>query len=332
MESYRAFVVRKEDGRFSAGWERRRFEELPEGEVTIRTMYSSVNYKDGLAASEHGKVAAAYPIVPGIDAAGVVVRSSDARFREGDRVAATGYGLGVSHDGGFAEYARLPADWLVPLPEGLTLKEAMALGTAGFTAALSLQRLLENGLRPEDGPVLVLGATGGVGSLAVAMLSRAGFRVTASTGKAAEHEYLRRLGAAEIVGRDELADEMRAPLRKQRFAAAVDPVGGRGLRSVLAHIRYGGSVAVSGMAGGSEFEASVFPFILRGVSLLGIDSVQCSMERRMALWRAMAGPWKPEGLLADVAAEIEADALEEQLGAILQGRVRGRLVVRLGEE
>jgi putative YhdH/YhfP family quinone oxidoreductase len=333
METYRAFAARtSEDGVFVTGFETRRAEELPAGEVTVRVAYSSVNYKDGLAAQPNGRVVAAYPRTLGIDLAGVVTHSKSPRFREGDRIVATGYGLGVSHDGGFAELARLPADWLVPLPDGLTSKEAMALGTAGFTAALSLRRLVDNGLRQDRGPVLVTGASGGVGSLAVAMLARAGYAVTASTGRASERDYLTRLGATDIVDRAALAPEKPSPLLKQRFAAAVDPVGGEGLRHVLGSLTYGGSAAVSGMAGGSELQASVFPFILRGINLLGIDSVSCPMETRLELWRAMADEWKPAGLLTDIAQEVGFDELPQRLGDILRGAVRGRVVVRIGGE
>ena len=334
MEMYRAFTARKsEEGGFAAGFETRRAEALPEGEVTVRVAYSSVNYKDGLAATPNGKVVAAYPRTLGIDLAGVVTRSESTRFREGDRVVATGYGLGVSHDGGFAELARLPADWLAPLPEGLSPKEAMILGTAGFTSALSIKRLEDNGLEPHQGPVLVTGAAGGVGSLAIAMLARAGYAATASTGRASEREYLLRLGAAEVVDRAALTPDRPSPLLKARFAGAIDPVGGEGLRHVLGSLRYGGSAAVSGMAGGADWQASVFPFILRGINLLGIDSVECPMETRLELWRAMANEWKPATLSADIADEIRFDEPPRRLTAMLQGTVRGRTVVKIsGDE
>jgi putative YhdH/YhfP family quinone oxidoreductase len=303
--------------------------DLPEGGVTVRVAYSSVNYKDGLAAKPDGKVVRNYPIVPGIDLAGTVVSSDDPRFREGDQVIATGFELGTSRHGGFGQYARVPADWIVPLPDGLTLQEAMAFGTAGLTAALSIHRLEEHGLRPEAGPVLVTGATGGVGSLAVAMLARLGYEVIAGTGKTEEQAYLRGLGASAVVGRADLAPEDLRPLVKPRWAAAIDPVGGRSLAYILSATQYGGSVAVSGLAGGAEWPATVHPFILRGVNLLGIDSVYVPNALRVRLWERMAGELKPPGLLEEMSAEIALDELPEALGNILKGRHRGRTVVKL---
>lgn len=316
MTSYRSYVARKTEDGFVAGFETRSKEELPEGEVTIRVEYSGVNYKDGLAATDSGRVVSAYPRVLGIDLAGTVEASTDARFGEGDAVLVTGYGLGVSHDGGYAEYARVPADWVVPLPSGLTTRDAMALGTAGLTAALSLRRLLDNGLMPQSGPVLVTGATGGVGSLAVAMLAKAGFDVVASTGKPEQGDYLRRIGAKDVINRASLTPDKPSPLQKQRF--------------VLGSLAYGGSAAVSGMAGGSEFQASVFPFILRGVNVLGIDSVACPMPLRLDLWRAMTEEWNVTPALADIAEEIAFEALPQRLAGILGGGERGRAVVRIG--
>lgn len=331
-QRFRALVVeRTADGGVAAAVRERTTDDLPEGELLVRVAYSSVNYKDGLAIRPDGKILTRYPMVPGIDLAGVVVASEDDRFRPGDRILATGYGLGVSHEGGFSEWARLPADWAVPLPEGMTLKEGMALGTAGFTAALSVHRLLEWGLTPERGPVLVTGATGGVGSMAVAILARLGFTVVASTGKTEAHDFLRRLGASEVLDREAVAAESRKALEKERWAAAVDPVGGRTTPSVLKAIRYGGAIALSGLAGGSALETTVFPFILRGVSLLGIDSVYCPMSLREELWHRLAGPWKPPELLA-MTREVGLDGLIDALEAILRGAVQGRIVVRLGGE
>jgi acrylyl-CoA reductase (NADPH) len=327
--SFRAFVVERAEGQFSLGVKELNWSDLPDGEVTIRVLYSGVNYKDGLAASPHGKVVRKYPMVPGIDLAGSVAMSSDARFQEGDEVIVTSYELGIAHFGGYSEYARVPAAWAVKRPAGLTLQEAMLLGTAGFTAALSLQRLEENGLRPEHGPVLVTGATGGVGSNAVAMLHGRGYAVAAVTGKSAEHAYLQQLGAQEVLAREVLSGQGDKPLRQERWAAAVDPVGGAQLPFVLSTIRYGGSVALSGLAGGAEYAATVYPFILRGVNLLGIDSVYCPMHIRQQLWERMASDLKPAGLAAMLYKEVTLEELPEALESILTGSVRGRVLVRL---
>lgn len=321
--SFRALVVNKTEEAFTVGIQGLAMDDLPPGEVTIRVAYSSVNYKDGLASIPNGKIVRSYPFVPGIDMAGTVVASQDARFREGDEVLVTGYELGVSHYGGFSEFARVPADWVVPLPNGLSMKEAMLVGTAGLTAALSIYRLEENGLAPEKGPVLVTGATGGVGSMAVAMLAKRGYHVIASTGKEAEYDYLRRLGAQEVLSRQELIPEKIRPLDKQHWAAAVDPVGGKGLAYILSSTKYGGSVAVSGLTGGTDFAGTVFPFILRGVNLLGIDSAYCPMDVRVELWKRIAGEWKPTHL-DEIGNEITLDDLPETLSSILKGEVRGR--------
>ncbi|MBO7747592.1 acryloyl-CoA reductase [Paenibacillus sp. MWE-103] len=334
MKTFKAVVVDKQDDRFEIGVRELRLSDLPEGDVTIRVAYSGINYKDGLAATPGGRVLRAYPMIPGIDLAGTVVASSHPRWREGDEVIATGYELGTGRFGGYSEYARVPGDWLTSRPPGLTLREAMLVGTAGFTAALSLHRLEANGLAPGAGPVLVLGATGGVGSHAVAMLARAGYDVTASTGKASEHDYLRLLGARDVIGREALQapEGERKPLRAERWAAAVDPVGGPSLPYVLSTIRYGGSVALSGLTGGGEFPATVFPFILRGVNLLGIDSVLCPAPLREALWRRIGTDWKPERLEAMEADELALDRLPEALPAILKGGVRGRTIVKVARD
>ncbi|MGM8212170.1 NADPH:quinone oxidoreductase family protein [Virgibacillus sp. W0430] len=301
-------------------------DDLPDGEVIVRVSYSSVNYKDGLATIPDGKIVKSFPHIPGIDLAGVVVQSEDARFKQGDEVIATSYEIGVSHFGGFSEYARIPGAWVVPLPEGLSLKEAMIYGTAGFTAALSIQRLEDNGITPESGPVLVTGATGGVGSLATAMLAKRGYNVTASTGKDSEHAYLKSLGAEEIIQRSALQTDKVKPLDKQRWAAAVDPVGGSSLAYVLSSIKYGGSVAVTGLTGGTKVPTSVFPFILRGINLLGIDSVYCPMNVREKLWRRMATDLKPKQL-DSISTEIDLNQLPHTLSDILVGKTKGRMVL-----
>lgn len=329
MENFKAFMVNKHEEDFTAEVKSVRLEDLPAGDVLIKVAYSSVNYKDGLASTPNGKIVRSYPFIPGIDLAGTVVRSDDNRFKEGEEVIATSYEIGVSHYGGFSEFARIPGDWIVPLPEGLSMKEAMVYGTAGFTAALSVHRLEENGLTPEKGKVLVTGATGGVGSVAVAMLAKRGYQVVASTGKESEHDYLRKIGAAEIISREEIAGEKSRPLDKQLWAAAVDPVGGKTLSSILSKLEYNGSVAVSGLTGGTDVPTTVFPFILRGINLLGIDSVYCPMETRELLWQRMATDLKPEGLLETILNEVPLAELPDVLTSILKGENRGRTIVKM---
>lgn len=331
-EQFKGLVVNKTEDEFSVNIKDLTVNELPEGDVLIKVSYSSVNYKDGLASIPNGNIVKSYPFVPGIDLAGTVVSSSDSRFNEGDKVIATSYEIGVSHFGGYSEYARIPGEWVVPLPEGLTLKEAMVYGTAGFTAALSVQQLENAGLTPEKGTVLVTGATGGVGSIAVAMLAKRGYNVAASTGKESEHDYLHKIGAKEVISREDVYGGKLRALDKQLWAGAVDPVGGETLAAVLSKIHYGGSVAVSGLTGGTSVPTSVFPFILRGVNLLGIDSVNCPMEVRKPLWERMATDLKPENLLEEIRKEITLEELPEALNTILQGQARGRMIVRIGDE
>ncbi|QLJ04030.1 oxidoreductase [Streptomyces sp. NEAU-sy36] len=328
-DSFNAFVVDKSDAGFSAGVRQFTLADLPAGEVTVRVRYSSVNYKDGLALLPESPVVTAYPMVPGIDLAGTVTESSDPRFTAGQEVVAIGRGLGTDHFGGFAEYARLPGDWLEPLPSGLTLKEAMALGTAGFTAALAIQRLEENGLKPGDGRVLVTGATGGVGSTAVNMLAGLGYEVTASTGKTSEHGYLKELGATEILGRDEVSAQSETPLEGELWAGAVDPVGGDTLAYLLRTTRYRGSVANCGLTGGAALPTTVLPFILRGVNLLGIDSVMCPPDVRAAIWQRLSTDLKPKYLAESISREVGLDGVPAVAADLLAGAVRGRTIVRL---
>ncbi|MEH7522655.1 acryloyl-CoA reductase [Bacillus sp. JJ1503] len=326
---FKALIVDKVDNDFSVQVKSLKIEDLNEGNVIIHVEYSSVNYKDGLASIPNGKIVNKYPFIPGIDIAGTVVSSKDPRFKEGDKVIATSYEIGVSHFGGFSEYAQLNADWIVHLPEGLTPKEAMAYGTAGFTAALSILRLHQNGITPDRGEILVTGATGGVGSLAVAILSKLGYSVVASTGKDKEHEYLKSIGASRIISREEVTPEKISALGMQKWAGAVDPVGGKTLSAILSNTKYGGAVAVSGLTGGTNVPTTVFPFILRGVNLLGIDSVYCPMSTRKFLWERMASDYKPETLLSDIGKEITLNELPSTLTNILESKIKGRIIVKL---
>jgi acrylyl-CoA reductase (NADPH) len=330
MATYRALTVDWHGSRLRSDIREYSMADLPNGEVTIRVSYSGVNYKDGLSTIPGAGIVNQYPHVPGIDLAGTVVTSSAPSFKEGDEVLVTGYGLGASHPGGFSEYARVPAAWVVPMPSGLTAKAAMAIGTAGFTAALSVYRMEENGLNPGQGSVLVSGATGGVGSWAVYMLAKSGYEVTASTRKSAEIEYLKALGARETISPSELEVSEAKSLYRERWAGAVDPVGGPFLTHVLNSVRYGGSVTLSGFTGGAELASTVYPFILRGVNLLGIDSVLCPMEVRRTVWNRIAAEWKPsEALLDSIVNEISLSDLPDAIAKVLQGRMRGRSIVAL---
>ncbi|RSK25797.1 acryloyl-CoA reductase [Bacillus sp. HMF5848] len=331
MDTFKALVVDKQNDDFSIGFKQLTVADLPEGDVRIKVLYSSVNFKDGLASIPNGKVVRSYPFVPGIDIGGIVTSSENPRFREGDEVIATSYDIGVSHYGGFSEIAQVPSEWVVPLPTGLTLEEAMTLGTAGFTAALSVLRLEENGLSYDKGPVLVTGATGGVGSIAVSILAKRGYHVVASTGKNSQRDYLHNIGATDIIHRDEVYGEKIKPMDTQLWAGAVDPVGGKTLAAVLSKIHYGGSVAVSGLTGGADVATTVFPFILRGVNLLGIDSVYCPMDIREVLWERMGADLKPNTL--DLIKQVVPfDELPAALGKILKGESLGRMVVKISNE
>lgn len=332
MTPFDALVVDKQGEDFSVEIRKLHFEDLPLGEVLIRVHYSSVNYKDSLASIPNGNIVRNYPFVPGIDLAGVVVSSEDPRFQEGDEVIATSYEIGVSHFGGYCQYARIPADWIVPLPKELTLKEAMIIGTAGFTAGLSVFRLVQNGLTPNQGKVLVTGATGGVGSFAVSILSSLGYEVEASTGKETEYEFLKNLGATNVISREEVVSGGRPKsLAKQKWIAAVDPVGGESLAAILSQIQYGGQVAVSGLTGGASLPTTVFPFILRGVDLLGIDSVYCDYETRLNVWNLLATDYKPKNLEDFVYKEVSLQQLPEVFPVLLNGKAKGRILVNINQ-
>ena len=326
---YRAFLVEKNGDQFHAGLTTLAESDLPAGEVTIRVEWSSVNYKDGLAATPGNRVVRTYPMVPGVDLAGTVVDSKDGRFSPGQPVTVTGYDVGVAHPGGFAELARVPADWVCALPEGLTTKEAMAIGTAGLTSAISVEALAQHGVTPGRGPVIVTGATGGVGSTAVSMLAGLGYTVAGSTGKASEAQFLRDLGASEVLTREEVSAESDRPMETQRWAGAVDAVGGSTTAYLIRTMMQGGSIALSGNTGGAAFSTTVFPFILRGINLLGIESVMYPIEQRRRIWQRIATDLRPAGLMDQIAVETDLDGLPDILAKIVKGQTRGRVLVRL---
>jgi acrylyl-CoA reductase (NADPH) len=325
-ERFRALLLSQgEGGATQAAIGELEREALPAGDVLLRVAYSSINYKDGLAITGTGKIIRSFPFVPGIDAAGSVVESSHPAYAPGDQVILTGWGVGERHWGGLAQYMRLKGDWLVPLPAGLSLRQAMGIGTAGLTAMIAVLALEHQGLTPGGRPVLVTGAAGGVGSIAVALLARLGYEVVASTGRAETHDYLRGLGAASIIERGELTSPGK-PLESERWAGAVDTVGGETLAGVLRSLAYFGSVAACGNAGGVSFTSSVFPFILRGVNLLGVESVMYAAEKRRLAWERLAREL-PSDLLDSL---IESVPLEQAIATaqrIVKGQVRGRVVV-----
>jgi acrylyl-CoA reductase (NADPH) len=324
--TFRAFVAAREGDVVSRGVRPFAEADLPAGEVEVRVGWSSVNYKDGLATIANGKVARLDPLIPGIDLAGEVVGSADPAIAVGSLVLAHGYELGVSHHGGYAEYQRVPAAWVVPLPAGLTPRLAMAIGTAGFTAAMSVIALEGRGLVPGAGPVLVTGASGGVGSTAVGILAGRGYEVWAASGKADEADRLRALGAVAVLSREEVTAESPRPLESERWAGAVDCVGGATLPYILRTLRRGATVAVSGNTGGPGFATTVFPFILRSVALVGIDSAQVPITERRVIWNRLADDLRPNGL-GEAITEVTLDTLPGALDGILAGRARGRWVV-----
>ncbi len=328
MAKFRAVVISKGESGQTAALTQFDEADLMEGDVTFRVEWSTVNYKDGLALTGKAPVVRRFPMIAGIDGAGVVETSSHPDWKPGDRVVLNGWGCGETHLGMYAEKARVKGDWLVPLPAGMSARDAMAIGTAGYTAMLAVLALERHGVAPDSGPVLVTGAAGGVGSVAIALLSRLGWRVIASTGRVAESDYLKRLGAAEIIARSELAGTPR-PLAKERWAAAIDSVGSVTLANVLSMTRYGGAVAACGLAQGMDLPGSVAPFILRGVSLLGVDSVMCPQPVRREAWQRLARDLD-RAKLGEITHEIRLADVFEAGARILAGEVRGRLAVEIG--
>ncbi len=324
---FKALLLEEADGKQSASVKNLTTADLPEGEVLVKVQYSSLNYKDGLAVTGLGKIIRSFPMVPGIDLVGTVEESSDSRYQPGMAVVMTGWGVGEQYWGGFSQYARLKADWLVPLPEGMTAVRSMEVGTAGLTAMLCVLALEEGGVKPESGPVVVSGAAGGVGSIAVLLLAKLGYQVAAITGRPETADYLKKLGATEIVTRESMAEPSR-PLEKQRWAGAVDTVGDTILARIIAETNYGGTVTACGLAASFKLPATVMPFILRNVRLQGVDSVSCPYERRCQAWQRLQA-LLPEDMASDVTNLIGLEQVPDYAQRIVQGLVRGRVVVDL---
>jgi len=330
MEFKALLVEQPEKKVFNRSIVTRSLDDLPEGDLVVKVHYSSLNFKDALSAVGNPGVTRNFPHTPGIDAAGEVVSCADGSFQPGDKVIVTSYDLGMESDGGFGQLIRVPSKWALKLPEGLSLKESMMLGTAGLTAALSVRELVENGVTPEKGPVLVTGATGGVGSLAVAMLAKIGFEVTAVTGKLEETPYLEGLGAKRVIDRETLLKGNERPMLKPTWAGVVDCVGGDMLAATIKSAQYDGVVTCCGLVSSIDIPINVFPFILRGVRLIGIDSAECPMERRIKVWQRMATEWKLDNL-TDMVDEITLEGLEEKVQLMLKGGLKRRALVNLLE-
>jgi putative YhdH/YhfP family quinone oxidoreductase len=328
MTALKAYRIFNEDGKIASRYVDMQLDELDAGDVVIKVAYSGVNFKDALAATGKGKVIRRFPCIGGIDLSGTVTESADGRFKQGDAVIATSYDIGVAHDGGYAQYARLPADWIVPLPKGLDLFEAMALGTAGFTAALAVERMEHDGLKPGNGPVIVTGATGGVGSIAIDILAAAGYHVVALTGKESETSYLEGLGAKEVMLRSGLDLAKIKPLDKATWAGAVDNLGGDVLAWLASTMQIGGTLASIGLAASHSFNTTVMPFILRGVSLLGVDSVNAPMPLREKVWKRLGSDLKPKQLKSIVTTVDFAD-LPGVFEKVMNAKMRGRAAVKI---
>jgi acrylyl-CoA reductase (NADPH) len=329
MKPFKAFRIHSEGGKIAGRFEDLTLEQLGAGEVVIRVAASDINYKDALAATGAGKILRRYPLVGGIDLAGTVETSADARFKPGDAVLVTGCGLSETHDGGYAQFARVPAEWVIPMPAGLDAMTAMSLGTAGFTAALAIHRMEQNGQTPGGGPIVVTGATGGVGSIAVDMLATRGYQVVAVSGKADAGEYLKALGATEVLDRKSL-DLGSRPLENARFAGAIDNLGGEVLTWLTRTVDFWGNIASIGLAASPELKTTVMPFILRGVALLGINSSATRREWRLAVWQRIATDLKPRQLARIVTRTIDFAELPQAFPAYIAGGVTGRTVVRIG--
>ncbi|XOF33666.1 MAG: YhdH/YhfP family quinone oxidoreductase [Candidatus Electrothrix sp. YB6] len=330
QKTFKALVVRGDEKQgFVRAVEERNLADLPAGEVLIRVHFSSLNYKDALSAAGNRGVTRKYPHTPGIDAAGVVARSASDQFAEGDEVICMGYDLGMNTPGGFAEYISVPADWVLARPDNISLYQTMQIGTAGFTAAQCVERLISFGVRSDQGPILVTGATGGVGSIAAVLLSKLGFQVTAVTGKESAHDFFRDLGCTDILTRKQAAGRTGAAMLRERWAGVVDTVGGEILAGAIKATRYNGIVTCCGNAGSGDLPLTVYPFILRGVCLAGIDSANCSMVHREEIWQHLADGWRPD-MPESFTQSVPLDRLNQYITAMLAGKNKGRIVVDLG--
>lgn len=329
MDKFKALLIEDVDGKVTSEFKGLTVDELDPGEVLIKTAYSSVNFKDALAATGAGKIIRRFPCVGGIDLSGTVVESTSSRFEVGQEVIATSYDIGVAHHGGYSEYCRIPEGWVVAMPEGLDLFGAMALGTAGFTAGLAVERMEHNGLTPSSGPVVVNGATGGVGGIAVDILSGLGYSVTAVTGKSDQDSYLKDIGASDVIHRDTLDLEKIKPLARETWAGAVDNLGGDMLAWMASSVKVGGAIASIGLASSFKLNTTVMPFILRGVSLLGIDSVNAEMTIRQRVWERLASDMKPQHI-NQIVSQIEFDELPTVFAKVMKSEMKGRAVVKIG--
>jgi acrylyl-CoA reductase (NADPH) len=327
-KKFKALEISEDDGKFLRKIIEKQISNLPDAEVLIRVKYSSLNYKDALSATGNRGVTRKYPHTPGIDAAGIVEESSNDKFNPGDEVIVTGYDLGMNTSGGYGQYISVPTEWIVKLPSGISLKESMIYGTAGFTAGYALEKLEAAGLVPDKGEILVTGATGGVGSMAVAIAAKAGYKVVAATGKSDKSDYLKSLGANTVLTREEVDDKSGRALLPIRWAGVIDTVGGNILNTAIKSTTYTCSVVAVGLTQSSELNATVYPFILRGVNLLGISSSHCTMELRTKIWNKLASTWKPEGL-EQIYSECSLEGLSEKIDLILEGKITGRVVVNL---
>ncbi|MBU0965953.1 MAG: YhdH/YhfP family quinone oxidoreductase [Proteobacteria bacterium] len=329
QQLFQSMIVREEPGNvFIREIKERDISELPDHDVLIAVHFSSLNYKDALSASGNKGVTRRYPHTPGVDAAGIVMESRSGKFKAGDEVIACGYDLGTKIPGGFGRFIRVPAEWIVPLPQGMSLYESMIYGTAGFTAAQSVLKIVDHGIKPEDGKILVSGATGGVGSVSVAILAKLGYQVTAVTGKSEEHALLKRLGAANILTRQQASDTTGKMLLREKWAGVVDTVGGDILTTAIRTTQYGGIVTCCGNVASPNLNLSVYPFILRGVTLSGIDSASCALSVRQRIWNKLAAEWKIDQL-HELARDIDLYHLSNEIDNILKGKIKGRIVVRL---